>query len=60
MTKQMQSRRLLTPVLALAVTVASASPGLAQTSGGNLVDPNLPTVVVLATGGTIAGAAGSA
>ena len=45
-------------VLSLAAVTASAAPVVAQGGGGNQSGP-LPTVVVLATGGTIAGAATS-
>ena len=51
-------------VVPLAVSMAIGSPAIAQdrtgTAGGTIKnDPNLPNVVVLATGGTIAGAAAS-
>ncbi len=60
-----QSRRNAMSALLVVVGIASASFRVGaqqQTAGGTLAknpDPNLPTVVVLATGGTIAGAAGS-
>src|SRR3954465_11535592 len=49
-------------VLALALVVGMAPSALAQASKKKepaKIDPSLPNVVVLATGGTIAGAAGS-
>ena len=60
-----QSRRSAIAAALIVVGIASApfrAGGQQQTAGGTVAknpDPNLPTVVVLATGGTIAGAAGS-
>ncbi|HEX4682620.1 MAG TPA: type II asparaginase [Gemmatimonadaceae bacterium] len=61
MWKQHHSKRVL-PSLALFVAVCLPALGAAQSADGTLApkhDPSLPTIVVLATGGTIAGAAAS-
>jgi L-asparaginase/Glu-tRNA(Gln) amidotransferase subunit D len=51
-------------LIAFAIALGAATPicAVAQQANGTLApkfDPSLPTIVVLATGGTIAGAAGS-
>ena len=55
-------RRWSALVVGLSGVLISHSSVLAQSAGGNVAprnDPTLPHVVVIATGGTIAGAAGS-
>ncbi len=64
MTRHSNHRARMLAVAALFATAAVVSQAAAQTAGGTLApkrkhDPSLPNVVVLATGGTIAGAAKS-